>query len=175
MKFDTVAVGEAIGAARKMAERLKVRESDRVVFAESCTAGLVAGLLGQSPGISNFLSGSAVTYRESVMQKWLGVSAETLRINTAESLETTQAMAIGVLNSTSEATFSAAVTGHLGPDAPADIDGVIFVSVAKRPIDSTSNTPEIVCGQRIKLVSESRVDRQFESARCVFETLLANL
>ncbi len=167
MNFESKAIQEAISAARKLADHLKARESNRVVFAESCTAGLVAGLLGQSPGISNFLCGSAVTYRESVKQKWLGVSAETLQLHTAESLETTNEMAVGVLDSTAEANFSAAVTGHLGPEAPNEIDGVIFVAVAKR----NSNAVEIVAGKRFKLESESRIDRQFESAKCVFETL----
>ena len=41
-------------------------------------------------------------------------------------------MAIGVLRITPEAMFSAAITGHLGPAAPPELDGVIYVAVAQR-------------------------------------------
>ncbi|MFK7768640.1 MAG: CinA family protein [Mariniblastus sp.] len=173
MKFDSPAVHDATRTAALVVDRLKTRETDRVVFAESCTAGMVAGLLGQFPGISNWLCGSAVTYRESVKQKWLGVSPETLEKHTAESLQTTQEMAVGVLQSIVEATHSTAVTGHLGPQAPSEIDGLIFICVARR--STNTGEIEVIANKRFQLQTETRIDRQFESAFRVFETLHANL
>ena len=168
-------------SAFKLAERLgqsAQTEPIRVVFAESCTAGLVAALLGQVPGISNFLCGSAVTYRESVKQQWLSVSAETISEYTAESFETTRAMATGVLSSTSEANFSAAVTGHIGPGAPEEIDGKIFIVVAKRNVELGNESlqkTEIVFETSFTLESTARTDRQHESAQKVLDCLLQSL
>jgi nicotinamide-nucleotide amidase len=158
----------ARNSAHALADRLKQRSSDRVVFAESCTCGLVAALLGQCPGVSEWLCGSAVTYRESVKQQWLSVAAETLEEFTAESLETTCEMAIGVLQKTGEAGFSAAVTGHLGPDAPPEIDGRIFLAVAT--LDAKE--PKILAAESCQLTSPTRVDRQHEAANHVFQLLM---
>ncbi len=162
-------------AAKKSAEALAARLErlgvERVVFAESCTAGLIAALLGQVPGISNWLCGSAVTYRESVKTSWLGVSGQTLEQCSAESLATTSEMATGVLKKTDEATFSAAVTGHLGPAAPPDVDGTVFVVIAKRDGDANN----IVSADTYRLTAKSRVDRQHEAASRVIELLLSQL
>lgn len=154
-----------------LAARLKRLRSDRVVFAESCTAGMVAALLGQVPGISNWLCGSAVAYRESVKTAWLGVSRSTLEQQTAESLATTSEMATGVLQKTDDATWAAAVTGHLGPDAPSEIDGTVFISIAKR----TGNTIQIAISTTCHLEATSRVDRQYEAVKSVLDLLLAEL
>lgn len=157
---------DAAAAAQKLAAALQQKKSDRVVFAESCTAGMVAALLGQIAGISNWHCGSAVTYRQSAKQQWLDVSPATLENYSAESLETTQEMAIGVLQKTDEATISAAVTGHLGPNAPTDIDGKIFVALARRVGDSI----DIVATKEIKLAQTKRAERQFEAATIVLDT-----
>ena len=162
---------EAADIAVQVADRLLKNGTDRVVLAESCTAGLVSALLGRQPGISKWLCGSAVTYRESVKQSWLDVSAETLADQSPESLETTREMAIGVLRKTSEATLSAAVTGHLGPDAPDNIDGRINVAVARRKGDSIEIADSLV----FQLMSSTRVDRQHEAATNVLNTLLLQL
>ncbi|MFT5301374.1 MAG: nicotinamide-nucleotide amidase [Mariniblastus sp.] len=157
--------------AARLAAILAQRQTDRVVFAESCTSGLVAALLGQIPGISNWLCGSAVTYRESVKQSWISVSAETLRQFSAESIETTCEMAIGVLERTAEASYSAAVTGHLGPDVQDGSDGKIFISIARRDGEGL----EIVQTQVVQLESTTRVQRQFESAQAVLARLIEEL
>jgi len=165
-----------LNKARELAQQLAacLQQQDtpdnprRIVLAESCTAGLVAALLGQVPGISNYLCGSAVTYRASVKQDWLGVSAEVVETHTTESIETTMAMAIGVLNKTQEANFSAAITGHLGPDAPPEIDGKVFVAIAAR-IDGSV---EIVLKHEAQLNSATRMERQYEAAATVLERLI---
>lgn len=167
----SLAMEAATQAAERLAKALAVRKTERVVLAESCTVGMVAALLGQIPGISEFLCGSAVTYRESVKQQWIGVSAATLSEHSAESLATSDAMAIGVLNVSREATISAAVTGHLGPGVPLDLDGRIYVSLAVRDSES------IKCcrSESFQLIASSRVDRQYESAGRVLELLLTQL
>lgn len=158
-------------SAEALAERLKQLRVDRVVFAESCTAGLVAALLGHVSGISNWLCGSAVTYRESVKVGWLGVSQKTLEHQSAESLATTAEMATGVLQKTGEATIAAAVTGHLGPDAPPEIDGIVFISVARRIGQDIEITNRTTC----HLDSITRIGRQHEAAKSVLDVLHSEL
>lgn len=121
----------AIAAADVLAERLAISQQ-KIVFAESCTAGLAAALLGGCPGISAWFCGSAVTYREATKSQWLEVDLELIEQFSAESADTTQAMALAVLQKTPEADLAAAITGHLGPQAPESIDGKIFMAIAFR-------------------------------------------
>ena len=58
--------------AAELAEQLAAKQQ-KIVFAESCTAGMAAALLGGCPGISAWLCGSAVTYREATKTRWLDI------------------------------------------------------------------------------------------------------
>ena len=122
---------DVVHEAESLARRLAKRDV-RVVFAESCTAGLVAALLARVPGVSEYLCGLAVTYRSRTKHDWLAVPQSDLDQYTAVSEPVARAMASAVLERTQEADFSAAVTGHLGPDAPKELDGVVYVAVARR-------------------------------------------
>lgn len=161
--------------AQKLARQLATLESEtgsptRIVFAESCTAGLVAALMGQIPGISQFLCGSMVTYRESAKQQWLQVSQETLKQFTAESIEASKSLALSILKITQEADISAAITGHLGPfpeNEPSEKDGKIFVVVARRESESVS----VISTDAVQLQSSTRIDRQHESAAAVLNAV----
>ena len=143
----------------------------KVVFAESCTAGLVSATLAQVPGISDYLCGSAVTYRPLTKQEWLGIDRSLIDEHSAESKPVTEFMAVQVLSKTPEAVFSAAVTGHLGPGAPEDKDGVVFMAVAKR----INHKIELVASSQYTLASEDRVSRQHEATVLVFKQLLESI
>jgi nicotinamide-nucleotide amidase len=133
----------------------------RVVFAESCTAGLAPALMAAIPGASERLCGSWVTYREDCKQAWLGIPADLLREKTAVSPEVTARMASEALRRTDSANVSAAITGHLGPAAPGSLDGVCYLAVAGRREDQI-----MMLGQlRIELNESHRTDRQHEAAR----------
>lgn len=152
----------------KEAERLANQLQDRnikIVFAESCTGGLVSALMAQIPGISDFLCGSAVTYRNDTKTKWLGVPQELLLDPGPVSAEVARAMAEAVLQRTPEAAIAASVTGHLGPNAPAEQDGLIWVGVAQRagPGGEVTTTAQ---SHRLSK-SESRPQRQQSAARHV--------
>ena len=154
------ASSEAIQLANLLAST-----NQRVVFAESCTGGLVAALLAQVPGVSEHFCGSAVTYREATKRLWLGVSAEDLAKFTAQSEQIALQMATGVLVQTPEADIALSIVGHLGPDAPVDIDGVVFVGIATRESDqSTAGTVT-----RHTLDASDREARQIEAARLVLQ------
>lgn len=114
-------------AAQNLAVTLQ-RVQRRIVFAESCTAGLVSATLGRIPGISQWLCGSAVVYRLDTKHRWLGVSQADLIQPGPVSPQVAEAMARGVLERTPEADLAVAVTGHLGPDAPLEQDGLVYLA-----------------------------------------------
>jgi nicotinamide-nucleotide amidase len=145
--------------ARRLAEQLSATGT-RLVLAESCTGGLAAAALTAVPGISAWFCGSAVTYRELTKVAWLDVSPTDLVRVSAVSGDVTRAMATGVLQRTAEAHVAAAVTGHLGPDAPADADGRLWVALAERAADQVS----VVGVHAHQLAARSRRDRQQEAA-----------
>jgi nicotinamide-nucleotide amidase len=107
---------------------------DRLVLAESCTAGLVAARLGKIPGISDFLCGSMVVYRTPTKTAWLGISTAILENPETGpvSAQVTTALAEAILARTPEATVAAAITGHLGPGSPAELDGKVFCAFSRR-------------------------------------------
>ncbi len=113
----------------------------RIVFAESCTAGLVSATLARVPGISEHHCGSAVVYRLDTKAKWLGVPEAMLIDPGPVSEEVAAAMAEGVLQVTPEADLAASITGHLGPDAPEGFDGLVYVGIASRCEISRKDLP----------------------------------
>lgn len=142
----------------------------RAVFAESCTAGLVSAWLARVPGVSNYLCGSAVTYREATKSEWLGVSTSVLEQHTAVSERVTALMARGVLAKTPEADIAAAVTGHLGPNAPPEQDGLAYVTVAVRLPGGEDAVVDFA--REYRLSTTGRLSRQREAASFVLDCLL---
>lgn len=127
--------------ASRIAALLKTTKT-RAVFAESCTAGLISATLGRVPGISDYHCGSAVVYRLDTKSRWLGIDPALLVDPGPGPVSDVVArlMAVGVLERTPEATFSAAITGHLGPNAPSHQDGLVFIGVAHRDGDEVHVT-----------------------------------
>src|SRR6202020_1527246 len=82
--------------------------------AESCTGGLIAGLLTEIPGSSDMLERGFVVYSNAAKQEVLGVPAETLANHGAVSEETAVAMAEGALHA-SRAEVAVSVTRIAGP------------------------------------------------------------
>ena len=143
--------------------RILLRRKERIVLAESCTAGMLCALLGQIPGVSECLCGSFVTYRPEAKKDWLGVGSQVIAKHTTESIEVAEEMARGALVECTEADWAIAIVGHLGPDAPVDQDGKIYVCIARY----ADGTPAIY--QRIEHVlgSHERTHRQRDAAEFV--------
>ena len=118
-------------SARRLADVLSERQL-RIVFAESCTGGLVANALTRIAGISEWLCGSAVVYRIETKAEWLGIGSGVLQKPGPVSRMVAALMAENVLAKTPEADVAASVTGHLGPAAPARQDGLIYVGISRR-------------------------------------------
>lgn len=125
-------MSQPLGSLAEEIAQLLLRADWKVVFAESCTAGLISATLARVPGVSRVHCGSAVVYRLATKTEWLNVAAGVLEQFTAVSEPVAKAMAEGVMNRTPEADVAVSITGHLGPDAPAEQDGLIFVGIAIR-------------------------------------------
>src|SRR5271154_2807913 len=86
-----------------------------VATAESCTGGLIAGLLTEIPGSSNVVERGVVVSSNAAKEELLKVPAATLARCGAVSEETARAMAEGALKA-SRADVAVSVTGVAGPD-----------------------------------------------------------
>lgn len=149
----------------------------QLVLAESCTAGMVASSLGAVPGASSVLVGSAVVYQVSTKQKWLQIPETHFRQFNVVSGETSLAMARGILAQTPWATVAAAITGHLGPEAPQELDGIAWSTV----IIKRSDSDKAVHTQKLLLDTdpvrneesiELRHQRRVEATRRVMDLIL---
>lgn len=122
----------SLGRMASRVARLLASHQTPLVLAESCTCGLIAATLGAIPGISQWLCGSAVVYQEATKTAWLNVSETLIEQHGVVSGEVAEAMARGVLDATPHARLAGSITGHLGPNAPAPLDGLVFAAVAVR-------------------------------------------
>ena len=86
----------------------------RIATAESCTGGLVAGLLTAVPGSSAVVERGFVTYSNAAKTGMLGVPADLIAAEGAVSEAVARAMAEGAL-ARSEAQAAVAITGVAGP------------------------------------------------------------
>jgi nicotinamide-nucleotide amidase len=157
---------------RRIAALLK-QQNLKVVFAESCTGGLVAGSLTQVPGISDYHCGGVVVYRNGTKRAYLGISAGLLKNPGPVSEVVAREMATRVLDLTPEANISAAVTGHLGPGAPAELDGVVYIAIARRQTGNKQQKRrrEVTIVRYQCQSSTQRLPRQKEVVTAVLERL----
>jgi nicotinamide-nucleotide amidase len=99
--------------ARRLLEDARA-EGLGIVTAESCTGGLIAGLLTEIPGSSDVVERGFVTYSNESKEDLLGVPSDLIHRHGAVSAEVCRAMAEGALNH-SLAQLAVAVTGIAGP------------------------------------------------------------
>jgi PncC family amidohydrolase len=170
-------------SARRVARRLKARNL-KIVFAESCTGGLISAALTRIPGISSHLCGSAVVYQIETKNEWLGVAPGILKNPGPVSEPVARAMAEGVLAKTPQADLSASITGHLGPDSPPGQDGLLYCAVATRkPARRAKRFDTVIVehwltASRAKTPSEKtrlRIARQAAAADFVLSEVLKSL
>lgn len=104
----------------------------KIATAESCTGGLIAGLLTEIPGASDVVDRGFVTYSNEAKETMLHVPHALLEAHGAVSRQVALAMAQGVLaNSLAQA--AVAVTGIAGPDGGTDAKpvGLVYIAAAR--------------------------------------------
>lgn len=118
--------------ARETLDQFRARKA-MLVTAESCTGGLIAGLLSEIPGSSDVLDRGFVTYGYASKTDLLGVPADLIRDRGAVDPDVARAMAAGALDRAPGATVAVAVTGVAGPgQSECKPAGLVFIAVARR-------------------------------------------
>ena len=119
-----------------------------LAVAESCTGGLIADLLTNVPGSSDYFVFSAVTYSNQLKMKILDVTARTLDRYGAVSEQTAKEMARGV-QQVSGATYGLSVSGIAGPGGATDSKpvGTVCIGLAN---------PKFVRGHRFNFTFDNR-------------------
>lgn len=108
-----------------------------LAIAESCTGGLIADLLTNVPGSSDYFVFSAVTYSNQLKMKILDVNARTIDRYGAVSEQTAKEMARGV-QQISGATYGLSVSGIAGPGGATDDKPVGTVCIGLADANSVS-------------------------------------
>ena len=110
---------------------LDVAQKNKLTLAtaESCTGGLLAGLITEIPGSSQTLERGFIVYTNKAKQDMLGVSGDTLADFGAVSEPTAIAMAEGALEH-SRAKLAVAITGIAGPGGQTPMKPVGLVHIA---------------------------------------------
>lgn len=104
----------------------------RIATAESCTGGLIAGLLTEIPGASATVERGFVVYTNRAKEEMLGVPGDLIADAGAVSEPVVRAMAEGALGE-SRANLAIAVTGVAGPGGgtPLKPVGLVHFAVAR--------------------------------------------
>ena len=126
--------GESLETA--VGKLLRARRATLAV-AESCTGGLIADLITEVPGSSDYFLLSTVTYANPSKVNILNVAAATLDHHGAVSEETAGEMAQGVQH-ISGATYGLATSGIAGPGGGTDAKPVGTLCIALATADSIS-------------------------------------
>src|SRR5690242_18836939 len=101
----------------------------RIATAESCTGGLIAGLLTEIPGSSDVLDRGFVVYSNRAKSDLLGVPGDLIADQGAVSEAVARAMAEGAIEN-SNAHMAVAVTGVAGPGGGTELKPVGLVHIA---------------------------------------------
>ncbi len=104
----------------------------KIATAESCTGGLVAGLLTEVAGSSDVFERGFVTYSNQAKQELLGVPGALIRQHGAVSEAVARAMAEGAIRH-STAQLSIAITGIAGPGGGTEEKpvGLVHITAAR--------------------------------------------
>src|ERR1700722_20786327 len=137
--------GEALLAqARQLLDDARAKGL-RIVTAESCTGGLIAGLLTEIPRSSDVVERGFVTYSNEAKEDLLGVPSDVIHRHGAVSQQVARAMAEGALKH-SLAQLAVAVTGIAGPGGGTAEKPVGLVYLAALRQDGEVRTKELRLG-----------------------------
>lgn len=99
--------------AQRVIEKL-TQAKQMIATAESCTGGLIGGILTSISGSSSVVYGGFITYHNNAKIRMISVKQQTLDTHGAVSAETAAEMALGA-QSAAQTDYAIAVTGVAGP------------------------------------------------------------
>lgn len=130
------------------------RRSVRLAVAESCTGGLLAKRLTDTPGSSDVVVGGVVAYDNAVKTAALDVSLELIERHGAVSEEVARAMALGAVRRFGVG-LAAAITGIAGPSGGTPDKPVGTVWLATALGDQVEATRVLLPGPRWNIRARS--------------------
>ena len=144
------------------------QRNQTIVFAESCTGGLLSSSITSISGSSQVFKGSIISYSNELKNSLLNISEDQLKKYGAVSEEVCEAMAINVRDKLS-ADWAIAISGIAGPNGGSQEKpvGLVYISIAgpnnhitniKKIFNATRNRMEIqtlsvnVCLNSLRLI-----------------------
>lgn len=133
--YDDDTISSAIG-------KMVNRRCALLATAESCTGGLIAHRITETPGSSAYFKGGIVAYSNEIKEQLLGVKHETLGQYGAVSEETAIEMARGCLTKMG-VDYAIATTGIAGPTGATEDKplGLVYIAIASHN--------EVVCNRYV--------------------------
>ena len=121
-----------IGNAEKLLHICE-RKGLKIATVESCTGGLLAGLLTAVPGSSAVVERGYVTYSNEAKAEEVGVDPALIETHGAVSPQVAEAMAMGALDR-APVDLTASITGVAGPagGTAANPVGLVYIGAAAR-------------------------------------------
>jgi PncC family amidohydrolase len=126
----TIRVNDVQATSAEEIIRLLSERRQTLAVAESCTGGLIGHMLTEVPGSSEAFLGGVIVYANAIKEK-VGVPAEVLKEHGAVSVQTAEALAIGIRR-WARSDIGIAVTGIAGPGGatPGKPVGLVYVGCA---------------------------------------------
>ncbi|MEL0024919.1 MAG: CinA family protein [Alphaproteobacteria bacterium] len=135
---------------------MAARQKCMIVTAESCTGGMVAAALTDIAGSSDALDRGLVTYSNEAKIALLRVKESTLEKYGAVSAETALEMVAGALENTPQGGVAIAITGIAGPGGGSDEKPVGLVHFAcQRRNHKPRETRQIFTGNRADIRTQA--------------------
>ncbi|MBT3180996.1 MAG: competence/damage-inducible protein A [Deltaproteobacteria bacterium] len=158
-KLGETVYGEGYASLSEITGRLLRDNNATLAVAESCTGGLIASMITDIPGASEYFLCGCVTYSNKSKMELLGVGEETLKVYGAVSAETAMAMAKGVRVSNG-ASMGVSVTGIAGPGG----------GTAEKPVGTVYmalSTPDGISSYKYSFNRDRVWFKQFAAAKVV--------
>ncbi|ACG78146.1 competence/damage-inducible protein CinA [Phenylobacterium zucineum HLK1] len=154
---------EIVTLARLLIDEARQR-SLRIVTAESCTGGLVAGAICSIAGASDVFERGFVTYSNRAKQELLGVPGDLIADLGAVSEPVARMMAEGALEA-SNAHLAVAITGVAGPGGGTPMKPVGTVHIA------TARSNERIMHRQELFAFETREEIQLAAVQAALQAL----
>jgi nicotinamide-nucleotide amidase len=137
-----------------------------LALAESCTGGLLAKRLTDSPGSSAYFEEGLVTYSNDAKERLLGVKHETLIEHGAVSEAVAREMAEGARR-TAGADYGLSVTGVAGPDGGTEDKpvGLVWIGISNEEKTFTEKLDLSAWRRSREAIRERSANRAFDILR----------